>query len=60
MLAYDKPKEGVLYKPPNAELFAGALVRMLCEERLVKGWYPEYREYARTTKRMIRSFETVN
>jgi protein-S-isoprenylcysteine O-methyltransferase Ste14 len=34
-------------------LFAGALVRMLCEERLVSGQYPEYREYARTTKRMV-------
>jgi protein-S-isoprenylcysteine O-methyltransferase Ste14 len=34
-------------------LFAGALVRMLCEEHLVRGWYPEYREYARTTKRMV-------
>ena len=34
-------------------LFVGAVVRMLCEERLVMGWYPEYREYARTRKRMV-------
>jgi protein-S-isoprenylcysteine O-methyltransferase Ste14 len=31
----------------------GALVRMLCEERLVVERYPEYREYARTTKRVV-------
>jgi steroid 5-alpha reductase family enzyme len=34
-------------------LFAGALVRMFCEERLVRDLYPEYREYARATKRMV-------
>ena len=34
-------------------LFLGGLVRMLCEERLVKQTYPEYVEYAKTTKRMI-------
>jgi protein-S-isoprenylcysteine O-methyltransferase Ste14 len=34
-------------------LLAGAFVRMLCEERLVVAAYPEYREYARTTKRMV-------
>jgi protein-S-isoprenylcysteine O-methyltransferase Ste14 len=34
-------------------LFAGGLGRMLCEERLVAETYPEYREYARVTKRMI-------
>jgi protein-S-isoprenylcysteine O-methyltransferase Ste14 len=32
---------------------AGALVRMLCEEKLVVEVYPEYREYAARTKRMI-------
>jgi protein-S-isoprenylcysteine O-methyltransferase Ste14 len=37
----------------GALLFAGALVRMLCEERLVAETYPAYREYARVTKRMI-------
>lgn len=34
-------------------LFVGALGRMLCEERLVTKAYPEYRDYARVTKRMI-------
>jgi protein-S-isoprenylcysteine O-methyltransferase Ste14 len=34
-------------------LVGGALVRMLCEERLVAAVYPEYRQYARTTKRML-------
>ncbi len=34
-------------------LFLGALARMLCEERLLPETYPEYRDYARTTKRMI-------
>jgi protein-S-isoprenylcysteine O-methyltransferase Ste14 len=34
-------------------LTAGALVRMLCEERLVEQRYPEYREYASKTRRMI-------
>ena len=34
-------------------LFAGALVRMLCEEKLVVETYPEYRDYAAKTKRMI-------
>ncbi len=34
-------------------LFAGALGRMLCEERLVTETYPEYQAYAKTTKRMI-------
>ena len=37
----------------GALLFAGALGRMLCEERLVAVLYPEYREYALTTKRMV-------
>ena len=31
----------------------GAIVRMLCEERLVVAAYPAYREYARGTKRMV-------
>lgn len=34
-------------------LVVGALSRMLCEERLVTATYPEYREYARATKRMV-------
>jgi len=34
-------------------LLIGALVRMLCEERLVTEAYPEYRQYARITKRMV-------
>lgn len=34
-------------------LFAGALGRMLCEERLLVAMYPEYRAYARITKRML-------
>jgi protein-S-isoprenylcysteine O-methyltransferase Ste14 len=36
-----------------ALLTAGALVRMLCEEHLLVGLYPEYRDYAVRTKRMI-------
>ncbi len=34
-------------------LLVGALVRMLCEERLVAATYPDYQEYARGTKRMV-------
>ena len=34
-------------------LLIGAFVRMLCEERLLAGQYPEYREYARVTKRIV-------
>jgi|ERR1044071_5188059 len=34
-------------------LLLGALVRMLCEEQLVKQKYPGYVEYARATKRMV-------
>ena len=34
-------------------LLLGALVRMMCEEQLVKQKYPEYVEYAKATKRMI-------
>ncbi|MBZ5553794.1 MAG: isoprenylcysteine carboxylmethyltransferase family protein [Acidobacteriia bacterium] len=34
-------------------LLAGALVRMLCEERLVAERYPEYWQYMARTKRMV-------
>jgi len=34
-------------------ILAGAILRMLCEERLVVVTYPEYRGYAATTKRMV-------
>jgi len=34
-------------------LLLGALVRMICEEHLVKQTYPEYVEYAKVTKRMV-------
>lgn len=34
-------------------LFLGALVRMLCGERLVMQKYSTYRDYARVTKRMV-------
>jgi protein-S-isoprenylcysteine O-methyltransferase Ste14 len=34
-------------------LLAGALVRMLCEERLLVRSYPEYLAYSKATKRMI-------
>ncbi len=34
-------------------LLLGALVRMMCEEQLVKQKYPEYVEYAKVTKRMV-------
>jgi protein-S-isoprenylcysteine O-methyltransferase Ste14 len=34
-------------------LFAGAVGRMLCEERMVTEIYPEYRDYAQSTKRMV-------
>ena len=34
-------------------LLLGALVRMTCEEQLVKQKYPEYVEYAKVTKRMV-------
>jgi protein-S-isoprenylcysteine O-methyltransferase Ste14 len=36
-----------------ALVWGGAIVRMLCEERLVMERYPEYRQYATTTSRMI-------
>ena len=34
-------------------LLLGGFIRMFIEERLVKEAYPEYAEYAKTTKRMI-------
>ena len=34
-------------------LFLGGLVRLVCEEQLVKQMYPEYLEYSKITKRMI-------
>lgn len=34
-------------------LLLGALMRMMCEEQLVKQTYPEYAEYAKVTKRMV-------
>ncbi len=34
-------------------LLLGALLRMICEEQLVKQKYPEYVEYAKVTKRMV-------
>lgn len=37
----------------GALLLAGAVGRMLCEERLIIEVYPEYRDYARATKRMV-------
>ncbi|HVZ22666.1 MAG TPA: isoprenylcysteine carboxylmethyltransferase family protein [Vicinamibacterales bacterium] len=32
---------------------AGAVIRMLCEERLLGARYPDYQAYARNTRRMI-------
>ena len=34
-------------------LLLGALLRMLCEEQLVKQKYPEYVAYSKVTKRMV-------
>jgi protein-S-isoprenylcysteine O-methyltransferase Ste14 len=34
-------------------LLTGGIVRMLCEERLVAATYPQYRQYAEVTKRMV-------
>ncbi len=34
-------------------ILAGAFMRMLAEERLVTAQYPEYRDYARVTKRLM-------
>jgi protein-S-isoprenylcysteine O-methyltransferase Ste14 len=36
-----------------AVIWGGAIARMLCEERLMVGRYPEYRQYAATTSRLI-------
>jgi len=36
-----------------AAIFAGAILRMLAEERFLLGKYPEYRRYSATTKRMV-------
>jgi protein-S-isoprenylcysteine O-methyltransferase Ste14 len=36
-----------------ALVWSGAIARIMCEERLVVGRYPEYRQYAATTSRMI-------
>jgi len=37
----------------GALVWGSALVRMFCEETLVTARYPEYRQYAATTRRMI-------
>lgn len=34
-------------------LILGAVIRMLCEEKLVTEAYPDYRRYAASTKRMV-------
>lgn len=34
-------------------LIAGAIIRILCEERLLVSSYPEYISYRKTTKRML-------
>lgn len=34
-------------------LLVGAVGRMLCEERLIIEIYPEYRDYAQATRRMV-------
>ncbi len=36
-----------------AVVTAGSVLRMLAEEALLRKKYPEYAEYARTTKRMV-------
>jgi protein-S-isoprenylcysteine O-methyltransferase Ste14 len=38
---------------PGGLVLGGELVRLLCEERLVTARYPEYRQYARRSWRMI-------
>ena len=48
-LAHLSPLPGAL----AALGLAGSLARMLAEERMLVGRYPEYREYAARTKRMI-------
>jgi protein-S-isoprenylcysteine O-methyltransferase Ste14 len=37
----------------GALLVVGAVVRMLADEKLVTARYPEYRDYAKVTKRMV-------
>lgn len=37
----------------SALVFAGGWIRMKCEEKLVTRRYPEYRDYAARTRRMI-------
>ena len=37
----------------GACVLTGGILRMLLEERLVAATYPEYRQYAATTKRMV-------
>jgi protein-S-isoprenylcysteine O-methyltransferase Ste14 len=37
----------------GVSVLGGAVVRTLCEEALVAAKYPEYREYAKTTWRMV-------
>lgn len=49
ILAHWSPVNAVL----GILLFAGAVARMLCEERLIVEIYPKYRDYARATKRMV-------
>jgi protein-S-isoprenylcysteine O-methyltransferase Ste14 len=39
----------------GAVVWGGAIARMLCEERMIVERYPEYRQYAATTARMIPS-----
>lgn len=34
-------------------LTAGVIIRIVCEERLLAARYPEYRDYARSTKRLV-------
>jgi protein-S-isoprenylcysteine O-methyltransferase Ste14 len=34
-------------------VFAGAFMRIVCEESLVRARYPEYQQYAEKTKRLI-------
>ena len=48
-LAYRSPPGIAL----AALLTAGAVIRMLCEERMVTERYPEYRDYAARTRRMV-------
>lgn len=49
ILAHWSPINALL----GALLLVGAVARMLCEERLIIEVYPEYRDYAQATKRMV-------